>query len=296
MEFDMDNFGDFIDGFGDYAGNGGSSFGSQVAQSTMIASSIISTLIGIAALVLTLIALWKIFVKAGKPGWHALIPFLNVYDIFQIGWKRKTGIATIILSACGGFLMFLGLSVMVVVFGRAAFFTYMDGRINSNEFVEYLLNMDASAVVWIMLFLIGTIVLCVGSILLLVAYIKLGAAFGKSGGFQVGLFFLPFIFLPILAFGQATYQGHWDKDGFVPDPQGYGPGPNPNPYSGQSTYTQPQNPGMQPQNPGMQAGTYDPGIGSVSDIPEAPRYCSGCGTVITPGSKFCASCGKQLVK
>ena len=33
----------------------------------------------------------------------------------------------------------------------------------------------------------------------------LAEKFGKSTGFAVGLFFLPFIFLPILAFGDAQY-------------------------------------------------------------------------------------------
>jgi hypothetical protein len=31
--------------------------------------------------------------------------------------------------------------------------------------------------------------------------------FGKNGGFGLGLFFLPFVFYPILAFGDARY--HW---------------------------------------------------------------------------------------
>jgi hypothetical protein len=30
--------------------------------------------------------------------------------------------------------------------------------------------------------------------------------FGQSTGFTVGLFFLPFVFFPILAFGKATYS------------------------------------------------------------------------------------------
>lgn len=36
--------------------------------------------------------------------------------------------------------------------------------------------------------------------------------FGKSSGFTVGLFFLRFIFLPILGFGKAQYSG--DKSQF----------------------------------------------------------------------------------
>lgn len=40
--------------------------------------------------VLTLIAWWKLFVKAGKPGWAAIVPFYNTYCMYDItfgnGW------------------------------------------------------------------------------------------------------------------------------------------------------------------------------------------------------------------
>jgi hypothetical protein len=35
---------------------------------------------------------------------------------------------------------------------------------------------------------------------------QLSLSFGKSAGFTIGLLFLPFIFYPILAFGDAKYQ------------------------------------------------------------------------------------------
>lgn len=35
----------------------------------------------------------------------------------------------------------------------------------------------------------------------------LAKSFGKSEGFTVGIIFLPFIFLPILGLGDATYEG-----------------------------------------------------------------------------------------
>nr|WP_202898597.1 DUF5684 domain-containing protein [[Eubacterium] cellulosolvens] len=46
---------------------------------------------GFAAFILMLsvvgiIAWWKIFSKAGEPGWASLIPFYNVYEIFKITW------------------------------------------------------------------------------------------------------------------------------------------------------------------------------------------------------------------
>lgn len=36
--------------------------------------------------ILTLVALWKIFVKAGKPGWACIIPFYSTYCLFDIAW------------------------------------------------------------------------------------------------------------------------------------------------------------------------------------------------------------------
>lgn len=42
------------------------------------------TFIGLALLVLILASLWKVFSKAGKPGWAALIPFYNIYVLLQI--------------------------------------------------------------------------------------------------------------------------------------------------------------------------------------------------------------------
>lgn len=42
---------------------------------------------------------------------------------------------------------------------------------------------------------------------------KLAAAFGKGVGYCLGLIFLPVIFLPMLAFGQATYIGNQTTPG-----------------------------------------------------------------------------------
>lgn len=40
--------------------------------------------------VISLVGLWKIFVKAGKPGWGAIIPIYNMYCLFEMsfgtGW------------------------------------------------------------------------------------------------------------------------------------------------------------------------------------------------------------------
>jgi len=104
------------------------------------------SLLGIALGVLAIVALWKIFEKAGEPGWAAIIPFYNAYVLFKITW--------------GSGWMFLLMLIPVV-----------------------------------------------NIVIAIIAMVKLAKAFGKSGGFAVGLIFLSVIFLSILAFDQSQYLG-----------------------------------------------------------------------------------------
>ncbi len=60
---------------------------------------------------------------------------------------------------------------------------------------------------FILLFLIPFVNGVAAIVLNIMLGINLAKAFGKSGGFAVGLIFLPMIFYPILAFGKAEYQG-----------------------------------------------------------------------------------------
>lgn len=59
-----------------------SSFGLTISPMTLLFSLIISLVV--------IVALWRLFTKVGKPGWHAFIPVLNMYDLFEIsgmaGW------------------------------------------------------------------------------------------------------------------------------------------------------------------------------------------------------------------
>lgn len=44
----------------------------------------------LALLVVTLIGMWKVFEKGGKPGWASLVPFYNLYCLYDMafgnGW------------------------------------------------------------------------------------------------------------------------------------------------------------------------------------------------------------------
>lgn len=51
------------------------------------------TIIVIALAVLMVVSRWRVFEKAGLPGWGALIPFYNIYLRFKVagrpgGWTR----------------------------------------------------------------------------------------------------------------------------------------------------------------------------------------------------------------
>lgn len=96
--------------------------------------------------VISLVGMWKVFVKAGKPGWGAIIPIYNMYCLFEMS------------------------------FGTG----------------------------WLFLL---TFVPCVNVVILIIMWIKLAMAFGKGAAFGVGIILFPFIFLPMLGFGDAQFIG-----------------------------------------------------------------------------------------
>lgn len=60
--------------------NGLSSFGTAAFLAAYTWEIFFSGLVGI----FTIICLWKVYVKAGKPGWAALIPIYNIWVLFEI--------------------------------------------------------------------------------------------------------------------------------------------------------------------------------------------------------------------
>jgi ABC-type sulfate transport system permease subunit len=110
----------------------------------------------LALTIVLIVSLWKVFEKAGKPGWASLIPIYNVIVILEIVKKP----------------------------------------------------------LWmILLFFIPIANLLIGLYLTW----ELGKAFGKDSAFNLGLIFLPFIFYPILGFGNSQYQ-YQENTTAVPTP------------------------------------------------------------------------------
>ena len=65
------------------------------------AAGIIYSILSIAICVLMVISMWKIFVKAGKEGWIALIPFYNLWTLFEIGGQKGAYIFFIFIPCAG---------------------------------------------------------------------------------------------------------------------------------------------------------------------------------------------------
>ena len=65
-------------------------FLAQTDQSASSSGSPVGVIVGLLVAVLMIVALWKIFTKAGQPGWACLIPIYNIYILCKIvgrpGW------------------------------------------------------------------------------------------------------------------------------------------------------------------------------------------------------------------
>jgi hypothetical protein len=120
--------------------------------------------------ILTLMALWQVFEKAGKQGWMSLIPIYNWVVLHRIAEKPAWWVALIYLTP------------LVVIILSAA---------------------SGSLAVTSALYIAYCIFVLVISLAMFTA---LAERFGHDWSFGVGLTLLPFIFLPILGFGKAVYQ------------------------------------------------------------------------------------------
>jgi hypothetical protein len=104
------------------------------------------TVVALLIAVVMIAAMWKIFEKAGEPGWAAIVPIYNMIVLLKIAGKPLW---------------------------------------------------------WIILLFIPF----VNFIIIILVYFALAKNFGKGAGFALGMLFLPFIFFPLLAWGDARYLG-----------------------------------------------------------------------------------------
>lgn len=118
---------------------------SQLSDGFLAGIGVVGWLLYMAVIVFYIFCMWKVYVKAGKPGWAAIIPIYNVLVQLEI------------VGRPWWYLLLMFVPVVNIVIGIMIIF-------------------------------------------------DLAKVFGKGTGFGFGLLFLSFIFIPILAFGDAQYQ------------------------------------------------------------------------------------------
>jgi hypothetical protein len=101
-------------------------------------------IVWVAFAVLMIASMWKIFTKAGKPGWAAIVPFYNVIVLLEIAGKPLWWFILLIIP-------FVNIVVFIMVL------------------------------------------------------VSIARNFGKGVGFAIGMLLLPFIFYPMLGFGDSRY-------------------------------------------------------------------------------------------
>jgi Family of unknown function (DUF5684) len=70
---------------------------SITSQADFTALQSTSTVFGVIIYIITVIALWKVFTKAGYPGWLAIIPIVNLFVLVKIaGFSAWMGLLYLI--------------------------------------------------------------------------------------------------------------------------------------------------------------------------------------------------------
>lgn len=132
-----------------------------------------TAIISLVFVVLLIVALWKVFTKAGKPGWHSLIPILNIWDLGNIAWNSKMA------------AIYIGLSVVFGALSGATAGSESNGALTA---ISGIVSIGFLAFEVMMMH-------------------KLSKSFGHGIGFTLGLIFLSPIFFMILGFGSSQYIG-----------------------------------------------------------------------------------------
>jgi hypothetical protein len=74
--------------------------------------SMIGAIISFALVLLLIIAEWKIYVKAGQPGWAVIVPFYNIYILLKIAGKP----GWLVFLLLGMFIPIINILVMIAAF------------------------------------------------------------------------------------------------------------------------------------------------------------------------------------
>jgi hypothetical protein len=75
-------------------------------------------LVGLAVIALMIVGLWKLFDKAGEPGWASVVPFYNVYTLFKITWDSGWFFLLLCIPFCNAVIWIITMVKLSKAFGK----------------------------------------------------------------------------------------------------------------------------------------------------------------------------------
>jgi hypothetical protein len=91
-----------------------------VATGVLIVYYLLALVIG----VVTIIGMWKMFAKAGKPGWGAIIPLYNMYCLYDMGWGNGWLFLLTFIPCVGAIFQIILCFKLAKAFGHGAGFGF----------------------------------------------------------------------------------------------------------------------------------------------------------------------------
>lgn len=82
-------------------------------------------LISLATVVLLIVAAWKVFAKAGEPGWAAVVPFYNTYVEFRIAGFNPWLFLLLLVPVVGAVLALVVSYKVGETFGKGPLFNIL---------------------------------------------------------------------------------------------------------------------------------------------------------------------------
>jgi hypothetical protein len=164
--------------------------------------------VGLASVVMgipTLIGMWKVFAKAGQPGWAVLIPVYNFIILLRIAGLRWYWVFTLLIVPIL-ILVILGLIACLVELGLNPGLVFI---LFGAQYVPAYAIQEAAAYGdrLLELALIAGFVMILFAAWMVWVHHRISTRFGQGVGFTLGLTLLAPIFWLILGFGSAKYLG-----------------------------------------------------------------------------------------
>lgn len=91
---------------------------------------------------LMIVAMWKIFVKAGEEGWKAIIPFYNTYILYKITWGNGLYFLLLLIPCVNVVIQIITSVKLAKAFGKGIGFTL--GLIFLGPIFQLILGFDSS--------------------------------------------------------------------------------------------------------------------------------------------------------